>query len=127
MNMRMKVTKNTNAKAWPWLTAGHERMENSFESETQKRMPKSGLLYGLRYAPEMCPVDDITTISACPAAVAFPIKLSTPLCFWFTMGAAAAENITWSFLHPQRVRIFYLDLHLEGLRIAERKSSRLKL
>lgn len=52
-----------------------------------KRMPD-----GFRCAPEMCPVDNITTITARPAAVALPIRVSAPLCFWFTMGAATAEN-----------------------------------
>lgn len=48
---------------------------------------------GFRCAPEMWPVDKITTITASPEHAALPSSVSAPLYFWFTIGPAAAENI----------------------------------
>lgn len=48
---------------------------------------------GLRWAPEMWPVDRMTIITASPADPALPRSVSTPLYFWFTIGAAVAKNM----------------------------------
>jgi hypothetical protein len=49
---------------------------------------------GFKWAPEMWPVDNITIITAKPEQAAFPISVSAPLYFWFTIGPAVAPNIS---------------------------------
>lgn len=48
---------------------------------------------GFRWAPEMCPIEKITIITAMPEHAAFPISDMGELYFWLTMGAAVAPNI----------------------------------
>lgn len=48
---------------------------------------------GLRCAPEMCPVDIMTIMTASPAETAFPMSVSVALYLSLTMGAAVAPKI----------------------------------
>lgn len=51
---------------------------------------------GLRWAPDMCPVDSITIITASPVEAARPIRVSLPCVFWFTMAVAVPAKISMS-------------------------------
>jgi hypothetical protein len=48
---------------------------------------------GLRWAPEMCPVDRMMVVTASPAHAAFPNGEIAPPYFWFTIGAAVAKKM----------------------------------
>ena len=52
------------------------------------------VMAGLTWAPEMWPVDKMTTIMASPAVAAFPSRVTDPPVFSFTMGVAVAANIS---------------------------------
>lgn len=49
---------------------------------------------GLRWAPEMWPVDRITIITARPVEAARPMRVSEPCVFWFTMAVAVPAKIS---------------------------------
>lgn len=49
---------------------------------------------GLRWAPEMWPVDRITIITARPVEAARPMRVSVPCVFWFTMAVAVPAKIS---------------------------------
>lgn len=49
---------------------------------------------GFRCAPEICPVESMTTITASPDEAARPMSVSAPRVFWFTIGVAVAANIS---------------------------------
>lgn len=48
---------------------------------------------GLRWAPEMWPVDNMTIITASPVDAARPIRVSEPSVFWFTIAVAVPAKI----------------------------------
>lgn len=48
---------------------------------------------GLRWAPEMCPVERMTIIAARPVEAAELRRVSEPFVFWFTMAVAVPANI----------------------------------
>lgn len=58
------------------------------------RAAKPIVTAGLRWAPEMWPVDRITIITARPVEAASPINVSEPCVFWFTMAVAVPANIS---------------------------------
>ena len=58
-----------------------------------RRAAKERVRHGLRWAPEICPTERMTAITARPAAAAFPIIVSEPPVFSSTITAAVATNI----------------------------------
>ena len=57
------------------------------------RAAKAMVTAGLRCAPEMCPVERMTIITARPVEAAQPRRVSEPFVFWFTMAVAVPANI----------------------------------
>lgn len=55
---------------------------------------KAMVIEGLRWAPEMWPVDKITIITASPVEAARPRRLSVPCVFWFTIAVAVPAKIS---------------------------------
>lgn len=58
------------------------------------RAAKAIVTDGLRWAPEMWPVDIITIITARPVEAASPRSVSEPCVFWFTMAVAVPAKIS---------------------------------
>ena len=58
------------------------------------RAAKAMVRAGLRWAPEICPVERMTTITARPDDAAQPRRLSEPCVFWFTMAVAVPAKIS---------------------------------
>lgn len=48
---------------------------------------------GLRWAPEMWPVESMTIITASPDEAARPRSVSEPSVFWFTMAVAVPAKM----------------------------------
>lgn len=49
---------------------------------------------GLRCAPEMCPVESMTIMTASPVEAARPRSVSAPPVFWFTIGVAVPAKMS---------------------------------
>ncbi len=58
------------------------------------RAAKAMVTAGLRCAPEMCPVERMTIITARPVEAAQPRRVSEPCVFWFTMAVAVPAKIS---------------------------------
>lgn len=58
-----------------------------------RSVAKAMVSEGFRWAPEMWPVERMTIMTASPAHAALPIRVSAPLYFWFTIGAAVAPKM----------------------------------
>lgn len=58
------------------------------------RAAKAMVIAGLRWAPEMWPVERITIMTASPVEAARPIRVSVPCVFWFTMAVAVPANMS---------------------------------
>lgn len=76
---------------------------------------KAMVTEGLRWAPEMWPVERMTIMTARPVEAARPSKDSDPCVFWFTIAVAVPANIsmkvpknsapTWLFgTDPSQIR-----------------------
>ena len=71
------------------------------------RAAKAMVIEGLRWAPEMWPVDKMTIITARPLEAARPRRVTEPPVFWFTIDVAVPAKInirvpmnsapTWGF------------------------------
>lgn len=55
---------------------------------------KAMVMPGFRWAPEMWPVDKMTTITVMPVEAARPMSVSVPCIFWFTIAVAVPAKMS---------------------------------